>query len=60
MSFRAKCGLGRAIAAPQIGVLKRIVYRHIDRPWLLLNPSSKIRLELGEHPWQGYMQHSDS
>ena len=38
MSFRAKHGWGRGIAAPQIGVLKRIVYLHIDRPWLIINP----------------------
>jgi len=38
MSFRAKHGWGRAIAAPQIGVLKRIVYLQVDRPWLLINP----------------------
>lgn len=38
MHFRATHGWGRAIAAPQIGVLKRIVYLHIDKPWLLINP----------------------
>ena len=46
MSFRARHGWGRAIAAPQIGVLKRIVYLHIDRPWLLVNPTIS---ELSEH-----------
>jgi len=39
MDFRAEHGWGRAIAAPQIGVLKRIVYLHIDRPWLIINPA---------------------
>lgn len=38
MDFRAKHGWGRAIAAPQVGVLKRIVYLHVDRPWLVINP----------------------
>ena len=38
MDFRAAYGAGRAIAAPQIGVMKRIVYMHIDRPVVLLNP----------------------
>jgi peptide deformylase len=38
MDFRHRHGWGRAIAAPQIGVLKRIVYVHLDKPWLLLNP----------------------
>ncbi len=39
MDFRAWHGWGRAIAAPQIGVLERIVYLHIDGPWLLVNPT---------------------
>ncbi len=38
MQFRATHGWGRAIAAPQIGVLKRVVYLHVDKPWLLINP----------------------
>src|SRR5258708_2558923 len=37
-SFRIKHGWGRAIAAPQIGVLKRIIYLQIDKPWLIINP----------------------
>lgn len=36
--FRARHGWGRAIAAPQIGVAKRIVFVHADEPLLLLNP----------------------
>ena len=39
MSFRTEHGWGRAIAAPQIGVLKRIVYLHLERPWLIINPA---------------------
>ncbi len=38
------------MAAPQIGVLKRIVYLHLEQPWLLINPSlrgmSKETMEL--------------
>ena len=29
---------GRGIAAPQIGVLRRIVLLDVDRPWTLINP----------------------
>ena len=36
--FRSRYGAGRAIAAPQIGVMKRIVYMHIDEPTVFLNP----------------------
>ena len=39
LSFRSKYGVGRAIAAPQIGVKKRIIYKHLDTPILFINPS---------------------
>ena len=39
MDFRKTYGAGRAVAAPQIGVFKRMIYLHIDRPWVLLNPT---------------------
>lgn len=29
---------GRGIAAPQIGVMKRIVFMNVDRSWPLINP----------------------
>lgn len=35
---RAKTGYGRAIAAPQIGVLKRVIFLNVDGPWALINP----------------------
>jgi peptide deformylase len=41
MDFRNKYGVGRAIAAPQIGVMKRIIYMHIDSPTVFLNPTLK-------------------
>ncbi|MFW9788917.1 MAG: peptide deformylase [Candidatus Thorarchaeota archaeon] len=41
MDFRKKYGAGRAIAAPQIGVMKRIVYMHITTPVVFLNPTLK-------------------
>ena len=36
--FRRRWGVGRAIAAPQIGVMKRLVYMHIDEPVAFVNP----------------------
>jgi len=39
MTFRKKYGVGRAIAAPQIGVMMRLVYMHIDKPMVFINPS---------------------
>jgi peptide deformylase len=38
MDFRERNGFGRAIAAPQIGVLKRLVYMHVGSPVVLINP----------------------
>lgn len=38
MDFRQRYGAGRAIAAPQIGLMKRLIYMHIDRPMVFINP----------------------
>lgn len=43
MAFRERHGAGRAIAAPQIGVMKRLLYMHIDRPVVFLNPKIQSR-----------------
>lgn len=36
--IRIKYNFGRAIAAPQLGVMKRLIYMNIDRPVIFLNP----------------------
>ncbi len=38
IDFRKKYGLGRAIAAPQIGVFKRLIYMQINEPVVFVNP----------------------
>lgn len=38
LSFREKYGVGRAIAAPQIGWFKRVIVLHIQDPVVLINP----------------------
>ena len=38
MDYRRIYGAGRAVAAPQIGVFKRLLYMHLDRPYVLVNP----------------------
>lgn len=38
MDFRDKYGAGRAVAAPQIGLLKRFIYLNIDKPYVIYNP----------------------
>ena len=37
-AFRHKHGWGRAIAAPQIGVMKQIIYMEFGSPELFINP----------------------
>ena len=39
--WRATTGYGRGIAAPQVGVLQRVVFMNIDgaSPWPLINPA---------------------
>ena len=38
LDFRKRHGAGRAIAAPQIGKMKRLLYMHIDEPVVFINP----------------------
>lgn len=50
VAFRQKYGAGRAIAAPQVGVSKRLIVLNIDQPVAIINPQlthlseDKIRL----------------
>ncbi|MBK7978490.1 MAG: peptide deformylase [Ignavibacteriae bacterium] len=36
--IRLKYNFGRAIAAPQLGIMKRIIYVNIDKPIVIINP----------------------
>jgi len=38
MNYRKIYGTGRAIAAPQIGVQKRMLYMFVDKPYVFINP----------------------
>jgi peptide deformylase len=38
LDFRMKYGAGRAIAAPQIGLSKKIICLNIDKPIEIINP----------------------
>ena len=38
LEFRERYGKGRAIAAPQVGELKRIICLNVDEPQVLINP----------------------
>jgi peptide deformylase len=45
IDFRQRYGVGRAIAAPQIGVKVRLIYVHIDKPLVLFNPTITSKSE---------------
>jgi peptide deformylase len=36
--LKSRYGIGRGIAAPQIGAPMRVIYVELDRPWVLINP----------------------
>ena len=36
--IRAKYGFGRGIAAPQLGIMKRMFYLNLDKPYIIINP----------------------
>ncbi|MDB4922195.1 peptide deformylase [Mucilaginibacter sp.] len=36
--IRQKYNFGRAIAAPQLGIMKRLIYMNIDKPVVFINP----------------------
>lgn len=36
--IRRRYGFGRGIAAPQLGIMKRLFYLHLDRPYIIINP----------------------
>lgn len=42
MNFRKTYNAGRAIAAPQIGIQKRLLYMFIDKPVVFINPIMKF------------------
>lgn len=39
MNFRKIYSAGRAVAAPQIGIQKRLLYMYTDKPYVFINPT---------------------
>lgn len=59
MDFRSKNKAGRAIAAPQIGVMKRLIYMNIDNPIVFINPKMKYESRETFEIWDDCMSFSD-
>lgn len=38
MEYRSTYGAGRAVAAPQIGVKRRLIYMYTDKAYVIINP----------------------
>ncbi len=55
MAFRRRWGAGRAVAAPQIGDLRRVVYLHLGRPQVFVNPRIEARSEEQVELWDDCM-----
>ena len=47
LDFRSRTGFGRAIAAPQIGIMKRLIYLNAGTPTAIFNPV----LEFPDDEW---------
>lgn len=55
MAFRKQWKAGRAIAAPQIGVMKRLIYMHIESPVVFINPYLDNKSEAMFEVWDDCM-----
>jgi len=55
IEFRNKYSWGRAIAAPQVGLLKRIICVNTDEKYVLINPVVEYRSDEKVHIWDDCM-----
>lgn len=53
--IRRRYGFGRGIAAPQLGVMKQLIYINIDRPLIICNPVIEYRSEKMMELWDDCM-----
>jgi len=59
LAFREERGAGRAIAAPQIGVFKRVIFMQIVKPIVIINPVISDRSEEMIELWDDCMSFPD-
>lgn len=53
--IRAKYNFGRAIAAPQLGIMKRLIYMNINKPVIFINPEFSFLSEEKFEVWDDCM-----
>jgi len=54
-AIKVKYNFGRAIAAPQLGIMKRLVYMNIDEPVIFINPEIIDKSETMFELWDDCM-----
>lgn len=54
-AIRKRYNFGRGIAAPQLGILKRLIYIHIDEPIVIINPELHDQSEEMFEVWDDCM-----
>lgn len=52
---RAKYKFGRGIAAPQLGIMKRLIYCNLDKPYVIINPEITFKSEEMFELWDDCM-----
>lgn len=55
LAIRNKYGFGRAIAAPQLGIMKRMVFMYTDQPYVFINPEIEDPTEEMMELWDNCM-----
>lgn len=53
--IRKKFNFGRAIAAPQLGIMKKLVYMNIDKPVVFINPEYTFKSQETFEVWDDCM-----
>jgi peptide deformylase len=53
--IRKKYNFGRAIAAPQLGIMKRLIYMNIDKPIVFINPEIHLLSDEKFEVWDDCM-----
>jgi len=54
-AFKTRYGAFRGIAAPQLGIMKRLIYLNIDRPIAIINPEITYRSQEMFELWDDCM-----
>ena len=53
--IRAKYRFGRGIAAPQLGIMKRLIYLNVDHPQVIINPELTAVSDAMDELWDDCM-----